>query len=107
MSVLVSGSIAIDHVKTPHDEHENLLGGSASFAGIAASFFSPVNLLSIVGADFPEKHIELFQSREINLEGVQRSEGDTFRWSGEYFDDMNTRETLDVALNVLENYQPK
>ncbi|MCF6314260.1 MAG: PfkB family carbohydrate kinase [Verrucomicrobiales bacterium] len=107
MSVLISGSIAIDHVKTPHDEHENLLGGSASFAAIAASFFSPVNLVSIVGADFPEKHIDLFKSRSINLDGVQFSDGETFRWSGEYFGDMNTRETLDVALNVLEDYQPK
>lgn len=107
MSVLISGSIAIDHVKTPHDEHQNLLGGSASFAAIAASFFSPVNLISIVGADFPEKHIDLFKSRDINLDGVQFSDGETFRWSGEYFDDMNTRETLDVALNVLEEYQPK
>ncbi len=107
MSVLISGSIAIDHVKTPHDEHENLLGGSASFAGIAASFFSPVNMVSIVGKDFPEKHIELFKSRNINLDGVQFSEGETFRWSGEYFGDMNTRETLDVALNVLEDYQPR
>ncbi len=107
MSVLISGSIAIDHVKTPHDEHQNLLGGSASFAAIAASFFSPVNLISIVGADFPERHIDLFKSRDINLDGVQFSDGETFRWSGEYFDDMNTRETLDVALNVLEEYQPK
>lgn len=107
MSVLISGSIAIDHVKTPHDEHENLLGGSASFAAIAASIFSPVNLVSIVGADFPEKHIDLFKSRNINLDAVQFSDGETFRWSGEYFDDMNTRETLDVALNVLEAYQPK
>ena len=107
MSVLISGSIAIDHVKTPHDEHENLLGGSASFAAIAASFFSPVNMVSIVGKDFPKKHIDLFKSRSINLDGVQFSDGETFRWSGEYFGDMNTRETLDVALNVLEDYQPK
>lgn len=107
MSLLISGSIAIDHVKTPHDEHENLLGGSASFASIAASFFSPVNLVSIIGSDFPEKHIDLFKSRNINLDGVQSSDGDTFRWSGEYFDDMNTRETLNVALNVLEAYKPQ
>ncbi len=107
MSVLISGSIAIDHVKTPHAEHKNLLGGSASFAAIAASFFSPVNMVSIVGKDFPDKHIDLFKSRDINLDGVQFSDGETFRWSGEYFGDMNTRETLDVALNVLEDYQPK
>jgi len=107
MSVLVSGSIAIDHVKTPRHEHENLLGGSASFAGIAASIFSPVNLMGIVGKDFPQKHIELFKSRNINLDGVQFSDGETFRWSGEYFGDMNTRETLAVALNVLESYTPQ
>lgn len=106
MSVLISGSIALDHVKTPHDEHENLLGGSASYAAIAASFFSPVNLVGIVGHDFPQPHIDLFKSRSVDLGGVEFSDGATFRWSGEYFTDMNTRETLDVALNVLEAWQP-
>ncbi len=106
MPVLVSGSIALDHIKTPHDEHENLLGGSASYAAMAASFFAPVNLVSIVGKDFPQQHLELFTSRDFRLDGLQRSEGETFRWAGEYFDDMNTRETLDVALNVLEAYKP-
>lgn len=106
MSVLISGSIALDHVKTPHDEHENLLGGSASYAAIAASFFSPVNLVGIVGHDFPQPHIDLFKSRSVDLGGVEFSTGGTFRWSGEYFDDMNTRETRDVALNVLEAWQP-
>ncbi|MCB1088479.1 MAG: bifunctional hydroxymethylpyrimidine kinase/phosphomethylpyrimidine kinase, partial [Verrucomicrobiae bacterium] len=106
MSVLISGSIALDHVKTPHDEHDNLLGGSASYAAIAASFFSPVNLVGIVGHDFPQEHIDLFKDRSVDLGGVEFSEGGTFRWSGEYFDDMNTRETLDVALNVLEAWQP-
>jgi len=106
MSVLISGSIALDHVKTQKAEHENLLGGSASFATIAASFFSPVNLVSIVGHDFPESHLELFKTRDVNLDGVQFSDGETFRWSGEYSEDMNTRETHDVALNVLEAWQP-
>ena len=107
MSVLVSGSIALDHVKTPEAERADLLGGSASFAAIAASFFSPVNLVGVVGKDFPEEHVKLFESRNVNLEGLEYSEGNTFRWSGEYFDDMNTRETLDVALNVLEAWDPK
>lgn len=106
MSVLVSGSIALDHVKTPHDEHDNLLGGSASYAAIAASFFAPVNLCGVVGKDFPREHVELLESRNVNLGGVQFSDGETFRWSGEYFDDMNSRETLDVALNVLEAWKP-
>ncbi|MCB1230133.1 MAG: carbohydrate kinase [Verrucomicrobiae bacterium] len=107
MSVLISGSIALDHVKTPHDEHDNLLGGSASYAAIAASHFAPVNLVGIVGHDFPEPHLELFKKHKVDLGGVEFSEGETFRWSGEYFDDMNSRETLDVALNVLEEWQPK
>ena len=107
MSVLISGSIALDRVKTPRDEHDNLLGGSASYAAIAASFFSNARLVSVVGHDFPEIHLDLLKSRQINTDGLEFSEGDTFRWSGEYFDDMNTRETLDVALNVLEAWKPK
>lgn len=107
MSVLISGSIALDRVKTPHDEHDNLLGGSASYAAIAASFFSPVHLVGIVGHDFPNEHLDLLKSRNIKMDGVQFSEGETFRWAGEYFDDMNTRETLDVALNVLEAWKPE
>lgn len=106
MSVLVSGSIAIDNVKTQKASQENLLGGSASYAAIAASFFSPVGIVGVVGHDFPTEHLELFKKRNINLEGVEFSDGETFRWSGEYMEDMNDRETLSVALNVLESWQP-
>ncbi len=107
MSVLVSGSIAIDNVKTQKASQENLLGGSASYAAIAASFFSPVGVVGVVGHDFPSEHLDLFKSRKINLEGIEFSEGETFRWSGEYMEDMNDRETLSVALNVLESWQPR
>lgn len=106
MSVLVSGSIAIDNVKTQKAAQENLLGGSASYAAIAASFFSPVGMVGVVGHDFPTEHLELFKKRNINLEGVEFSTGETFRWSGEYMEDMNDRETLSVALNVLESWKP-
>lgn len=106
MSVLVSGSIAIDNVKTQKASEENLLGGSASYAAIAASFFCPAHIVAVVGHDFPEVHLELLRSRNINLEGVEVSEGETFRWSGEYMEDMNERETLEVALNVLESWKP-
>lgn len=106
MSVLVSGSIAIDHVKTQTASQENLLGGSASYAAIAASFFSPAHMVGVVGHDFPEEHLELLRDREINLDGIEFSEGETFRWTGEYMEDMNDRETLDVALNVLESWKP-
>ncbi|MDF1861756.1 MAG: PfkB family carbohydrate kinase [Verrucomicrobiales bacterium] len=106
MSVLVSGSIAIDHVKTQKASQENLLGGSASYAAIAASFFSPAHIVGVVGHDFPTEHLDLLKSRDINLEGIEFSEGETFRWTGEYMEDMNDRETLEVALNVLESWKP-
>ena len=106
MSVLVAGSIAIDDIKTPQEEAKNLLGGSASYAALSASFSSPVNLVSIVGHDFPDEHVEFFKNRNINLDGVEFADGKTFRWSGEYMENLNDRETLDVHLNVLEHYQP-
>ncbi len=106
MSVLIVGSIALDDVKTPVEERFDLLGGSASYASVAAGYFSPVNLVAIVGEDFPASHWEFLQGRGINLEGVQRATGKTFRWSGEYLWDMNTRETRSVALNVFENFSP-
>ncbi|MCG8601204.1 MAG: PfkB family carbohydrate kinase [Verrucomicrobiales bacterium] len=106
MSVLVSGSIAIDNVKTQKASQENLLGGSASYAAIAASFYAPSHIVGVVGHDFPEEHLELLKSRDINLDGIEFSKGETFRWTGEYMEDMNDRETLEVALNVLESWKP-
>jgi len=106
MSVLVVGSIALDTVKTPVEEHADLLGGSASYAALSASFFAPVKLVGIVGTDFPAAEFEFWKSRNIDAEGVQRVNGKTFRWSGEYSWDLNTRETRSVALNVFENFQP-
>src|SRR5437870_9087612 len=107
MSVLVLGSIALDTVKTPVEEHSDLLGGSASYAAVAASFFSPVKLVGVVGNDFPESEFDFWKSRKIDSEGVQRVNGKTFRWSGEYSWDLNTRETRSVALNVFEHFRPK
>src|SRR3984893_4083347 len=106
MSVLVVGSIAIDTVKTPVEKHSNLLGGSASYAALGASFFSPVRLVGIVGNDFPESEFQFWKSRRIDSEGVQRVSGKTFRWSGEYSWDLNTRETRSIALNVFEDFKP-
>jgi sugar/nucleoside kinase (ribokinase family) len=106
MSVLIVGSIALDDIKTPVAEHQNLLGGSASYGAVSASFFSPVNLVGIVGDDFPSEHVELFKSRKVDLDGLQVVPGKTFRWSGEYLWDMNTRETRSVALNVFETFEP-
>jgi len=106
MSVLVVGSIALDTVKTPVEEHSDLLGGSASYAALAASFFSPVKLVGIVGSDFPGSEFDFWKSRKIDSEGVQRVNGKTFRWSGEYAWDLNTRETRSTALNVFEHFKP-
>jgi cytidine kinase len=107
MSVLVTGSVALDSVKTPAEEHSELLGGSASYASVAASFFSPVNMVGIVGTDFPEKYFDLYRKHGINLDGLQIAKGKTFRWSGEYEWDLNKRRTLSVCLNVFETFQPR
>jgi sugar/nucleoside kinase (ribokinase family) len=107
MSLLVLGSIALDKVKTPVEEHSDLLGGSASYAATAASYFSPVNLVGIVGSDFSESEFKFWKSRKIDTAGVQRVEGKTFRWSGEYSWDLNTRETRSTELNVFEKFEPK
>ncbi len=106
MSVLVVGSIALDTVKTPFEEHADLLGGSASYCAVAASFFTPVNLVGVVGEDFPPQHIEYFKTRGMDLAGLQIAPGKTFRWSGEYMLDMNVRETRSIALNVFEHFNP-
>ena len=107
MSLLVLGSIALDTVKTPVEEHSDLLGGSASYAAAAASYFSPVNLVGVVGSDFPKSEFDFWKSRKIDTAGVQQVEGKTFRWSGEYSWDMNTRETRSTELNVFEKFEPK
>ena len=106
MPVLIVGSIALDTVKTPVEEHADLLGGSASYASVSASFFTGTQLVGIVGDDFPEAHVAFFQSRQIDLAGLQRVAGESFRWSGEYMTDMNMRETRSVALNVFEHFTP-
>jgi sugar/nucleoside kinase (ribokinase family) len=106
MSLLVVGSIALDTVKTPVEEHADLVGGSASYAALGASFFSPIKLVGVVGNDFPASEFDFWKSRKIDVDGVQRVDGKTFRWSGEYAWDLNTRETRSVALNVFEHFKP-
>ncbi len=106
MSVLVVGSIALDTVKTPVEEHADLLGGSASYAAIGASFFTDVNMVGVVGDDFPKEHLDFFSKRKIDLTGLQIVPGKTFRWSGEYQWDLNTRTTLSTDLNVFEHFTP-
>ncbi len=107
MPVLVVGSIALDNIKTPTAEHRHLLGGSASYAAVAASFYGPVNLVGVIGHDFPPQHRELFSSRKIDLTGLEVADGLTFTWTGEYEVNMNNRKTLAIALNVFEHFKPK
>jgi len=107
MSVIIAGTVALDNVKTPQDAQENLLGGSASYAALAASIFTPnVHLVGIIGHDFPQAHLDLLSSKGISLDGLERSSGASFTWSGEYHDDMNSRTTHNVAINVLETWTP-
>ncbi len=106
--IVIGGTIAIDHVKTPEAEGANLLGGSAAYAALAASFFSrPVSLIGIIGHDFPQEHLAMLEGRGVLLDGVERSENESFTWSGEYHANMNERTTHRVGLNVLESWQVK
>ena len=106
MSLLIVGSIGIDDVKTPLESHKDLLGGSASYASVAASFFTPVQLVGVVGEDFPSHYRQLFQKRGIDLDGLKVKNGKTFRWSGEYLWDLKQRKTLSIELNVFEHFRP-
>ena len=100
------GSIALDSIETPHGRAEDALGGSAVYFSYAASFLAPVRLVGVVGEDFPEEHVALLRSRGIDLAGLQRLEGGTFRWQGRYMEDMNTRETVKLSLNVFGEFDP-
>ncbi len=106
MSVLIVGSTALDSIKTPTAENPRLLGGSASHAAVAASFFAPVKLVGVVGKDFPKKYVALYKKHRIDLSGLQIQEGKTFHWSGEYEVNMNNRRTLLTELGVFEKFTP-
>jgi sugar/nucleoside kinase (ribokinase family) len=107
MSVLVVGTTALDSIKTPKSENPRLLGGSASHAAVAASFFAPTKLVGVVGGDFPPKYIKLYGKHGICLKGLERiADGRTFHWSGEYEVNMNNRRTLETVLGVIEHWQP-
>lgn len=107
MSMLVVGSTALDSIKTPKAENPRLLGGSASHAAVAASFFTSVSMVGIVGNDFPSKYLKLYRRHRINLDGLQVAPGKTFHWSGEYEVNMNNRRTLTTELGVFETFSPK
>ena len=107
MSILVVGSVAFDTIETPHHGRaDEVLGGSASYFAVAASYFAPVKLVAVIGEDFPAKEKDFLASRKIDLEGLSVSQGKTFRWTGRYHEDMNIRDTLDLQLNVFSTFSP-
>jgi sugar/nucleoside kinase (ribokinase family) len=107
MSVLVVGTVAFDSIETPFGSAERILGGSAAYFALGASFFAPVRVVGVIGEDFPQDYIDVFTQRKIDLEGLERAQGDTFHWRGRYHEDINLRDTVELHLNVLAGFQPK
>ncbi len=106
MSLVVIGTVALDSVKTPAGARDEALGGSATYFSVAASFFTSVRMLAVVGEDFPEKHLQDLSRRDIDTSGILRIPGQTFRWKGEYLEDLNEAHTLETHLNVLQDFDP-
>jgi sugar/nucleoside kinase (ribokinase family) len=108
MGILISGTVTLDTVETPQKRVKDVLGGSGTYAAVAASFFgSSVRLIGVVGADFPQEYTDFLQTRSIDLEGLTRVEnGKTFRWGGRYAEDFNMRDTLFTELNVIADFHP-
>ena len=106
-SLLVVGSVGLDTVETRAGKRSEVLGGAASYFSVAASFLAPVRLTAVVGTDFPAEHTKLLEDHKVDLAGLERVTGRTFRWSGVYAHDFSTRTTLDTQLNVFQDFQPK
>lgn len=106
-SVLIVGSVALDSVQTPSGLVERALGGAAVYSSVAASFFSPVRVVGVVGEDFPKEHIEFLSSRGIDTQGIQITPGKTFHWKGAYEGDMNQAQTIATELNVFQDFKPQ
>jgi len=107
MSVLVVGSMALDTIRTPFGTIREGLGGSATHFAAAATFFARVKVVAVVGEDFPETHVRYLRSRNVDISGLSRVPGKTFRWSGSYADDMNEARTLKTELNVFYDFRPE
>ncbi|OGQ49280.1 MAG: sugar kinase [Deltaproteobacteria bacterium RIFCSPLOWO2_02_56_12] len=106
MSILVVGTVAFDSIETPFGSAERVLGGSASYFAVAASFFSPVKIVGVIGQDFPQEYLTIFSGRGVDLEGLRREKGETFHWRGRYHEDLNVRDTVELHLNVLSGFVP-
>lgn len=107
MSLLVVGSVAFDSVETTKGKRDEILGGAASYFAAAASFLvRPIQLVAVVGKDFPDQHLETLSGRGVDLSGIQKADGKTFRWAGRYSHDFTARTTLDTQLGVFEKFSP-
>jgi sugar/nucleoside kinase (ribokinase family) len=106
MSILVVGTVAFDSIETPSGSAERVLGGSASYFAMGASFFAPVRIVGVIGKDFPQEYLDLFTRRGIDLQGLKKESGDTFHWRGRYHEDLNVRDTVELHLNVLNGFVP-
>ena len=108
MSVLVVGTVAFDAIETPFGKTDKIIGGAATYISLSASFFTnKLNLVSVVGEDFPKKAIQMLKKKSIDTRGLQIKKGEkTFFWSGKYHENMNKRDTIETQLNVLENFNP-
>jgi len=107
MSVLVVGTVAFDSIETPSGSVERVLGGSASYFALGASFFAPVRIVGVIGEDFPQDYLDLFTQRGVDIEGIKRERGETFHWRGRYHEDINVRDTIELHLNVLAGFEPQ
>ncbi len=108
MSLLVVGTVAFDAIETPFGKTDKIVGGAATYISLSASYFTKkINLVSVVGGDFPNEAIQMLKNRKVDTLGLQIKENEkTFFWSGKYHNDMNSRDTMDTQLNVLENFDP-
>lgn len=107
MSVLVVGTVAFDSIETPVGSVERVLGGSASYFALGASYFAPVRVVGVIGQDFPQDYLDLFTRRGVDIQGIKRERGDTFHWRGRYHEDINLRDTIELHLNVLAGFEPQ
>jgi len=107
MSILVVGSVALDSVETPFGTAERVLGGSATFFSAAASLFAPVRVVGVIGNDYPVERLDFLRERGVDLDGVERAEGESFFWAGRYHYDLNSRDTLETRLGVFADFHPK
>ena len=107
MSILVVGSVALDRIETPFGEVDRTLGGAATYFAAAASMFHPVQLVGVIGDDFPEERLDFLEARGVDLTGLERAPGESFFWAGRYHYDMNTRDTLETRLGVFADFKPK